>query len=303
MQSDTWALAGADVRPWLLMLWTTAWQQVPCGSMPADDELVAARLGMKPTMFKKVKSVLMRGWWQADDGRLYHPTITELVNGMLGRKESERLRKAEYRARMEAERKLAGLKVSPDLSHGTDMGQTWDSGGRDGTGTGTGTGLSKGIGKHATRAPDPEPGGACYPDIDPDPGSPTTASLAGAVCVAMRAEGVATVNPSHPELLALIDAGAPLDAFVQACRMPKAKTAHNAFAYVLGTVKGQMGDAAVIGSDLAARPAKARAAAPEPAWRTEQRDRMARFAPGALSKQRRPDNVIDMEEVNVRAIR
>ena len=145
MQSDTWALSSPDTRPWLLMLWTVAWQQVPCGSMPSDDALIAARLGMKLGAFKKAREVLMRGWKPASDGRLYHETITERVLDMLGRKEGERKRKAEYRARMEAERKAAESLGVPSLSHGTDVGQTWESGGSDatGTGTGTGTGLLK----------------------------------------------------------------------------------------------------------------------------------------------------------------
>lgn len=123
------------------MLWTVAWQQVPCGSMPSDDALIAARLGMKLTAFKKAKDVLMRGWWLADDARLYHGTIAERVLDMLGRKESDRKRKAEYRARMEAERKAAEVSSVPPMSHGTDAGQTLDSIVRDGTSTGTGTGI------------------------------------------------------------------------------------------------------------------------------------------------------------------
>jgi hypothetical protein len=122
------------------MLWTVAWQQVPCGSMPSDDALIAARLGMKPAAFKKVKDVLLRGWHLAEDGRLYHETITERVRDMLNRKEGERKRKAEYRARMDAERKAAESPGVPAMSHGTDVGQTWESGGSDDTGTGTGTG-------------------------------------------------------------------------------------------------------------------------------------------------------------------
>jgi hypothetical protein len=123
------------------MLWTVAWQQVPCGSMPSEDALIAARLGMKPAAFGKAKDVLMRGWQSANDGRLYHSTIVERVLDMMGRKESERKRKAEYRARMEAGRKTPDQSGVPTMSHGTDAGQTWESDGRDATGTGTGTGL------------------------------------------------------------------------------------------------------------------------------------------------------------------
>lgn len=141
MQSDTWALASPDQRPWLLMLWTVAWQQVPCGSMPSEDALIAARLGMKPAAFSKAKDVLMRGWQLANDGRMYHSTIVERVLDMMGRKEGERKRKAEYRARMESGRNTPDNSGVPTMSHGTGAGQTRESGGRDATGTGTGTGL------------------------------------------------------------------------------------------------------------------------------------------------------------------
>lgn len=86
------------------------------------------------------------------------------------------------------------------------------------------------------------------------PVPPTGPSMAGAVCVALRSTGMASVNPSHPELLALLKAGAPLDAFVQAASTDKARSARNGFAYVLATVKGQMQDAAAVGSDLARQP-------------------------------------------------
>lgn len=156
MQSDTWALAAPELRPWLLMLWTVAWQQVPCGSMPSEEALIAARLGMKEAVFKKSKTILMRGWKLANDGRLYHETITERVVEMLGRKEADRKRKAEYRARMDAERKALESAGVPKLSHGTNVGQTEDINGTSkgqtsdsyrndstGTGTGTGTGFIK----------------------------------------------------------------------------------------------------------------------------------------------------------------
>ncbi len=140
-QSDTWALAPADVKPWLLMLWLTAWRQEPCGSLPADDELIAAKIAMPLKTFAKVRPKLMRGWWVADDGRLYHDTVTKRVLEMLAAREAERRRKQEYRQRKDAERAA--------LSHGTDGGHqqedTRGDTGRDDTGTGTrtGTGLEE----------------------------------------------------------------------------------------------------------------------------------------------------------------
>jgi hypothetical protein len=130
VQSDTWALASARQKPLLLMLWFVAWQQTPCGSLPDGDELIAARLGLAPDEFPQHREVLLRKWWKASDGRLYHPVITEMVIEMLARKTRETQRKADYRARKQA----ASI---PRLSHGTDMGLTRESGGSDDTGTGT----------------------------------------------------------------------------------------------------------------------------------------------------------------------
>lgn len=65
--------------------------------------------------------------------------------------------------------------------------------------------------------------------------------VAGAVCVALRSEGMAQVNPSHPELLTLLDQGARIEDFVSAGRIAREKG--KGFAYVLGIVKGQLADA------------------------------------------------------------
>lgn len=69
------------------------------------------------------------------------------------------------------------------------------------------------------------------------------ASFAGECCRAMIGEGISGCNPSHPTLIALIDAGADPQEFVNASRssITKGKTS---FAYVLGTVKKQREDAA-----------------------------------------------------------
>lgn len=122
-RSDTWALCKPDTRPWLLMLWMVAWEQAPCGSLPNDDALIAARLEMPPKAFAKHRAVLMRGWVAATDGRLYHPVITERVLEMVEYREKAASRKAAYR---DAHRSPADVP--------RDTQETND------TGTGTGTG-------------------------------------------------------------------------------------------------------------------------------------------------------------------
>ena len=101
-QSDTWALATPELRPWLLMLWMVAWEQTPCGSLPADDALICARVGMPTKVYARHRATLLRGWEQAPDGRLYHATITERVLKMLASRERDRVRTA--RSRSESER-------------------------------------------------------------------------------------------------------------------------------------------------------------------------------------------------------
>lgn len=137
-QSDTWAITSPDARPWLLMLWATAWEQTPCGSLPSDDELIAARIGMPAKLFAKHRALLLRKWWVADDGRLYHDVLVQRVMEMMKTRRSESDRKAAARAR-DAARLADGVPQEsggvPVLSRGTDAGLPQESG----TGTGTGT--------------------------------------------------------------------------------------------------------------------------------------------------------------------
>jgi hypothetical protein len=98
-QSETWSLASSELKPWLLMLWLIAWRQTPCGSLPDDDELIAAKIGMAPKTYEKHRRIILRGWWKAKDGRLYHDTITTRVLAMLGKRANDAERAANRRAR------------------------------------------------------------------------------------------------------------------------------------------------------------------------------------------------------------
>ncbi len=123
--SDTWlrAKTGA-VKGALLLLWSEAWQQTPCGSLPNDDELLALLIDMEPEEFAKKKSVLMRGWSLATDGRLYHATITARVLAMLEKREKDAKRTANRRAKLALpEETHNGV---DDLSRVTTEGHTQD---------------------------------------------------------------------------------------------------------------------------------------------------------------------------------
>lgn len=70
----------------------------------------------------------------------------------------------------------------------------------------------------------------------------------GRVCRLMRNEGLAEVNPAHPDLLALIEAGASDEEFRQAALATVERG--KGFAYALGIVKGQRKQAAEMANGL-----------------------------------------------------
>lgn len=112
-QSSTWALAPPEAKPWLLMLWFTAWKQVPCGSLPSDQEVVAALIGIPPKLWAKHSKVLLRGWNDIG-GRLYHDTLSKRVTEMMARRRSDSDRKAKERAAKLAESLATTAGVTPE---------------------------------------------------------------------------------------------------------------------------------------------------------------------------------------------
>lgn len=101
-QSDTWDMA-AEIpmaQHALLMMWLIAWRQEPCGSFPADESLIRAKCRIPPKVWAQCRDVLMRGWWLAEDGRLYHDTIASRVFAMLEKRSKDAQRAANRRGRL-----------------------------------------------------------------------------------------------------------------------------------------------------------------------------------------------------------
>jgi hypothetical protein len=84
-------------------MWMLAWKQVPCGSWPADEEVIAGTLGIDDDQWALHRKSLLRGWVEHADGRLYHATITKRVVEMLSKRRSDSDRQAAKRAREAAE--------------------------------------------------------------------------------------------------------------------------------------------------------------------------------------------------------
>jgi len=116
--SDTWALAAPDLRPWLLMVWHTAWVQRPAGAFTNDYALIAARIGMEQRAFAAQADILLRGFRLHADGRLYHAVVVEQVLELLALRQAERDRKQAYRERMKCPTNV------PRDTKGTPVGET-----------------------------------------------------------------------------------------------------------------------------------------------------------------------------------
>ncbi len=117
--SDTWAIAEPALRPWLLMLWVTAWDNQPVG-LPGDERAIAGQIGMPLRLFQKHRDVLLRGWKMHDDGRLYHAVLTERVLEMAAKrvKDAERMRRHRDKERVSSPEVTRDIHVtSPEVRH------------------------------------------------------------------------------------------------------------------------------------------------------------------------------------------
>ena len=116
----------------------------------------------------------------------------------------------------------------------------------------------------------------------------------GAVCVVLKSEKIAQVNPSHPDLLDLLDAGAQLSDFVAAAEIALGANKPH-FGYVLGIVRRRL--------EEAQKPAKTRqknASKSEREIETfRERDaRLMRKNWEEMTGRQHPDNIAEMAAQN-----
>lgn len=129
----------------------------------------------------------------------------------------------------------------------------------------------------------------------PDPGLAVATPVA--ICAALRQAGIASVNASHPTLVALATAGATVEEFVAAA--PKALAKADPFAYTLSTVAGRRRDAVALAASVhnGAMPQER----PQTAREASRAARVAEFTSGVLSASPRAvsappsGEIIDME--------
>lgn len=73
--SDLYALSSGDEFKAALTLWGKSFYQIPAGSLPDDERLLAYLSGAR--RWPAVKDMALRGWIKCADGRLYHPIVAE----------------------------------------------------------------------------------------------------------------------------------------------------------------------------------------------------------------------------------
>jgi len=76
LDSDINAISSGDEFRAAVRLWCKAWHQVPAGSLPDDDRILATLSGYG-VRWKRMREVALRGFVRCSDGRLYHPVIAE----------------------------------------------------------------------------------------------------------------------------------------------------------------------------------------------------------------------------------
>ncbi len=76
--SDLWALSTGDEFKAAVALWCRAWHQVPAGSLPDDDRLLASFAGYGRDLkgWGKVRAMALHGFVPCSDGRFHHPVLT-----------------------------------------------------------------------------------------------------------------------------------------------------------------------------------------------------------------------------------
>lgn len=76
LDSDFYALSTGDEFKAGLTLWCRAFLQLPAGSLP-DNEKILARLSGAGKDWPKVRAMALHGWVKCSDGRLYHPVVAQ----------------------------------------------------------------------------------------------------------------------------------------------------------------------------------------------------------------------------------
>lgn len=108
LDSEMFALSTGDEFKAAVALWCKAWSQLPAGSLPANER-VLAHLSSAGVRWAKVRDMALRGWVECSDGRLYHPVVSVKASEAWTNKLAQRARtEAARAARQKKSQKCGG---------------------------------------------------------------------------------------------------------------------------------------------------------------------------------------------------
>ncbi|QUT04033.1 DUF1376 domain-containing protein [Sphingobium phenoxybenzoativorans] len=124
LDSDMFALATGEEFKAAFALWCKSWHQVPAGSLPDDDRILAFLSGARDTWCDMSRDIIMRGWIKCSDGRLYHPVVCEKALEALPQRREYQSKRAADNERKERERQdrraifaaLKAIGITPEYS-------------------------------------------------------------------------------------------------------------------------------------------------------------------------------------------
>jgi uncharacterized protein YdaU (DUF1376 family) len=120
LTSETWLSANGDEKAAAMTLWLESWHQVPAGSLPDNDKMLAI-LSQAGGKWRRVKAVALRNWKKCSDGRLYHPVVCEEAKKAWEKKIAQRQRT--QAARTARRNKTVTGSVTEDVTGSNRQGQ------------------------------------------------------------------------------------------------------------------------------------------------------------------------------------
>ncbi len=265
LDSDMFAEATGDEFKAAVALWCKSWTQIPAGSLPNKDKVLAELSRAKN--WKRVKETAMRGWILCSDDRWYHPVVAEkALNALPAREEfnSKKSADAERKARERDDRKalfelLKSHGVVPDWNVSTKVlrGMAAQFQSQDLLAHVTDT--ERDMSQHVTVSK-----GECKEKGEltlkatpetPAPDDSTSPSAAGAISIAMRRFGIKS-NPGDLRLVALAAQGIAPETVTAACEEAKRSKPNEAIppAFVFSILERWAREAAALNAKGAAQP-------------------------------------------------
>lgn len=125
--SDTWVLGSPEEKVACMHLWCESWHQVPTGSVPADDRMLA-HLSKSGPRWKRLRNHALRGWIHCSDDRYYHPVVCEKALEVWGGKRHKTgvsAARAEAGRRGAAAKLLRSQRIAEAKAKGTHVEEEW----------------------------------------------------------------------------------------------------------------------------------------------------------------------------------